>query len=176
MGGKNTERALVPALTVEKPDLVLTCGFAGGLDPALTLNTVLFETADATLAVRLSAAGLRAARFHCAGRMAVTAAEKAALRRETGADAVEMESAHVHKLCRERGISCATVRVISDTAGEDMPLDFNQLTTTEMKMHFGRLALALGKSPTKITALLRLRRQIAAAARVLADALTRLTR
>ena len=176
MGRKNTERALVPALTDANLARVFTCGFAGGLDPALSLNTVLFETADATLAARLSAAGLRAARFHCASRMAVTAAEKAALRRATGADAVEMESAFIHKLCRERGIPCATVRVISDTAGEDMPLDFNQLITPEMNMHFGKLALAIGKSPGKFGSLLRLQRQTAAAARALADALARLTR
>lgn len=175
MGRANTERALAAALMETNPGLVLTCGFAGGLDPALALNTVLFETKDTALAERLSGAGLRAARFHCASRMAVTAAEKASLRRETGADAVEMESAHVHRLCLERGLPCATVRVISDTADEDMPLDFNRLTTPEMKMHFGRLALAIGKSPTKITALLRLQRQTAAAAGALADALARLT-
>ncbi len=175
MGRANTERALAAALMETNPGLVLTCGFAGGLDPALALNTVLFETKDTALAERLSGAGLRAARFHCASRMAVTAAEKASLRRETGADAVEMESAHVHRLCLERGLPCATVRVISDTADEDMPLDFNRLTTPEMKMHFGRLALAIGKSPTKIAALLRLQRQTAAAARALADALARLT-
>jgi adenosylhomocysteine nucleosidase len=175
MGRRNTERALTAELMETKLARVFTCGFAGGLDPALTLNEVLFETTDAMLAARLSAAGLRAARFHCASRMAVTAADKAALRRETGADAVEMESAYIHRLCREHGIPCATVRVISDAAGENMPLDFNQFTTTGMKIHFGRLALALGKSPTKITGLLRLQRQTAAAARALADALARLT-
>jgi nucleoside phosphorylase len=106
--------------------------------------------------------------------MAVTAAEKAALRRDTGADAVEMESAAVHAFCRERGVPCATVRVISDAAAEDMPLDFNALTTPEMKMDFAKLAFALAKSPQKIRALLRLRRQTVSAAGVLAEALLRL--
>jgi hypothetical protein len=105
--------------------------------------------------------------------MAVTGAEKSALRRETGADAVEMESARVHQLCRERSVPCATVRVISDTAGEDMPLDFNTLTTPEMKMDFVKLALAIAKSPGRIGGLLRLRRQTLSAASALAGALAR---
>ena len=171
MGSRNTERTLAAALTETKPALVLTCGLAGGLDPALALNTVLFETADAALAARLSSTGLRAVRFHCAPRMAVTAAEKAALRRETGADAVEMESGCVHELCRQRGVRCATVRVISDTADENLPMDFNALTTPEMNMDFGKLALALAKSPGRIPSLLRLQRQTAAAAKALAEAL-----
>lgn len=173
MGGRNTERALAAEWMRRKPELVVTCGFAGALDPALALNTVLFETADAALLARLDGAGLHPAKFHCAQRMAVTAAEKAALRRETGAAAVEMESAAVHQFCRARGVPCATVRVISDTATEDMPLDFNALTTPEMKIDFVKLALAMARSPTKISGLLRLQRQTAAAAAELAGALGR---
>lgn len=171
MGWRNTERALAAEWMRAQPGLVLTCGFAGALAPALELNSILFETADAALAARLHDAGLRPAKFHCAQRMAVTAAEKAALRRETSADAVEMESAAVHAFCHERGVPCATVRVISDTAEEDMPLDFNTLTTPEMKLDFVKLALAIAKSPGKIGGLLRLQRQTATAASALAGAL-----
>ncbi len=171
MGRRNTERALAAALRESKPAFVLTCGLAGGLDPALAHNTVLFETADAALAARLSSEGLRAARFHCAPRMAVTAAEKGDLRRETGADAVEMESGCVHGLCRQHGVRCATVRVISDTADENLPLDFNALTTPEMTMDFFKLAMAVARSPGRIPSLLRLQRQTATAAEALAGAL-----
>lgn len=176
IGRANTERAVAAALMEVRPSFVLTCGFAGGLDPALELNTVLFETTEATLAARLQGEGLRPARFHCASRMAVTVAEKSSLRRETGADAVEMESTCVHELCRMHDVTCATVRVISDTASEDMPLDFNALTTYGMKIHFGKLAFAIVKSPGKIRGLLRLQRQTASAATVLAAALTRAVR
>lgn len=176
MGRKNAEHSLARAFDQERPAQLLTCGFAGALDPALALNTVLYETTDAGLTTRLAGAGLRASRFHCAPRMAITAAEKAALRRETNADAVEMESGYIHSLCRERGVPCATVRVISDTANEDLPLDFNALTTREMKLDFLRLALAVAGSPRAIPGLLRLRRQTTAAADTLASALERLLR
>src|SRR5262249_27593009 len=132
MGRRNTEQTLTAALQESRPAFVLTCGLAGALDPALALNTGLFETTDVALQARLRSAGLRSARFHCADRIAVTATEKTKLRRETGADAVEMESGCIHRLCRQHGVRCATVRVISDTANEDLPLDFNALTTPEL--------------------------------------------
>jgi adenosylhomocysteine nucleosidase len=171
MGSRNTERSLAAALGESKPAFVLTCGLAGGLDAALPPSTVLFETGDAALAARLSSAGLRAARFHCAGRIVVTAFEKAALRRETGADAVEMESGCIHAICRRHGVRCATVRVISDTASEDLPLDFNALATPEMNMDFGKLALAVARSPGRIPSLLRLQRRVSMAANALAEKL-----
>ncbi|MFM1768268.1 MAG: 5-methylthioadenosine/S-adenosylhomocysteine nucleosidase [Verrucomicrobiota bacterium] len=173
MGPRNAERAVAPLLEEWRPARVLTCGFAGGLDPALNHGAVLFETAEEALAARLRAAGLRAARFHCATRMAVTAAEKASLRATTGACAVEMESAVIHALCRGGSVPCATLRVISDVAGEDLPLDFNALTTPDLRLHAGRLALAIAGAPWKIPALLRLQRRTASAAAVLAASLAR---
>jgi adenosylhomocysteine nucleosidase len=97
---------------------------------------------------------------------------KKRLRDETGADVVEMESAAISAVCRERGIPCATVRVISDTAHEDLPLDFNQLAKADLSMDYGKLAWAVARSPGKIGALMRLQKQIKSAAGKLAETLT----
>ena len=99
-------------LASHAPTLVLTCGFAGGLNPELTAGAVVFATDDVPLRKKLAAAGARPARFYCTSHIATTAAEKQELRRSTAADAVEMESEAIHAVCREQGISCGTVRVI----------------------------------------------------------------
>ena len=173
MGRKNAGRAARDFLQQHSPELVLTCGFAGGLNPQLATGDVVFTTDDTSLQEKLGQAGARPAAFHCASRVAVTVAEKAELRRATSADAVEMESEAIEALCRAGGIPCATVRVVSDTASEDLPLDFNQFSKPDSSLHFGKLALALAKSPGRIPALLRLQKNCRFAATRLADVLVR---
>src|SRR5262249_61356961 len=87
------------------------------------------------------------------------------------ADAVEMESQIICTICRENQIPCATIRVILDTAAEDLPLDFNFLMTADQQMDYRKLAFSLAKSPSKIAALLWLQKQSKAAATQLASAL-----
>jgi adenosylhomocysteine nucleosidase len=168
MGRRNAERAIRAALVKERPDLVLTCGFAGGLRPGLATGTVLFDAdAETGLESALLAAGAQQARFYCTDRVAATATEKRRLHESTGADAVEMESEIIRTVCREQKIPGATVRVILDTANEDLPLDFSQLMTREQQLSYGKLALALAKAPGKVGALLKLQEQTKAAAEVL---------
>ena len=177
IGQKNSERSFRAKLAsaAPSPKLVLTCGFAGGLHPGLLLGEVVFSAdAESGLAPRLLAAGAREISFHCASRIAATAAAKHILRQSTGADAVEMESDIIRCLCRERGWPSATVRVISDAAGEDLPLDFNLLMTADQRMDYAKLAGAILRAPGKIPALLRLQKRTRLAAEKLADVLARL--
>jgi adenosylhomocysteine nucleosidase len=168
MGKQNAEKTISEAIQHARPALVLTCGFAGALNPKLTRGTVVFENADAVLESALLAAGAVRSKFHCADRVVATAAGKLALRQSTGADAVEMESQTIASVCRSAGIPCATVRVILDQLNEDLPLDFNQFMTDDLQMSYTKLVRALWKNPGKIRALMGFQKQCKAAARVLA--------
>jgi len=173
IGRDNSRAKLLERLGEFTPAFVLTCGFAGGLDPALTSGEVVFATDNASLCARLTVAGAKPAKFYCAPRIATTIAEKAELRGATGADAVEMESETIQKICSERGIPCATVRVISDRANENLPLDFNQLSKSDLSLDFGKLAWAIVKAPGAIPALLRLQKNCNQAATRLAGLLAK---
>ncbi len=175
IGRANADKAVRDFLAACPTKLVLTCGFAGGLDPALAPGTVVFDTIEEPLGGQLAAAGARRVTFFCADRVAVTAAEKQQLRATTGADVVEMESAAIHAVCRTRGVPCATVRVISDCASEDLPLDFNRLYRPDLSLDFGKLAWTVLKSPNKIGALMRLQKRCRFAAEQLAAVLARVT-
>lgn len=174
IGQANSERALRLFLGTASPCRVLTCGFAGGLDPKLQAGDVVFATTDSSLTEVLTKAGAKPATFACVDRIATTAFEKQMLRANTQADAVEMESDMIHAICRERSIPCATVRAISDSAHEDLPLDFNQLSNPDQSLNFGRLTLAIAKAPGKIPALLRLQKQTSFAANQLAAKLVQI--
>jgi adenosylhomocysteine nucleosidase len=176
IGRINTERALRKFFANNSPCRIFTCGLAGGLDPKLVLGEVVFSTSDVALEKALIKSRARQAKFVCTATIASTAAEKQKLRVITEADAVEMESEVVHEICQEREIPCATVRVISDTAHEDLPLDFNQLSNPDQSLNFGKLALTIAKSPGKIPALLRLQKNTSFAAQRLAEVLEQLVR
>ena len=203
IGRENAGKSIREYLARNSPERVITCGFAGGLNPDLKIGDVVFEIptcssrgneAQTEIGNRQSAignkmepphvgcydkliaAGAKPAKFFCADRIATTIAEKKALREQTGADAVEMESAAIHAVCAERGIPCATVRVISDTANEDLPLDFNRLSKPDKSLDFGKLFLAISKSTGKIGPLMELRRKTKFAAERLAEVLNEIIR
>jgi hypothetical protein len=82
-----------------------------------------------------------------------------------------MESRVIALVCREQGIPCATVRVISDDASQDLPLDFNQFLTPRGRFKWPKLLFNLARSPAKIGQLLQFRRQLQTAAVSLSNVL-----
>ena len=173
MGPRNAARVGAAALEAGLPaQAMLTAGFAGGLESSLRCGDVLMEADERfPLLQSLVRVGVRRGRFHESVRVAVTAAEKAGLRAETGADAVEMESATLRALARQRGIPGATVRVISDAASEALPIDFNALMTPDDRLDFIRLAWAVAGSPGRIPHLMRFQKTVRHAAESLAGVL-----
>jgi nucleoside phosphorylase len=175
IGRRNAAESIREAVAAVQPECVLTCGFAGGLNPTLTLGTVIFDhDYNAGVSDSLADLGAFPAKFHSSKRVAISAAEKRSLWESTGADAVEMESSVIRNLCAEWKIPSATIRVISDTAQDDLPLDFNALMTSDDRIHYGKLAFEIVKSPRKIQQLIAFQRQTVTAARELGRVLNEL--
>ncbi|HTR40349.1 MAG TPA: hypothetical protein VMH87_01870 [Pseudomonadales bacterium] len=180
IGKSNAEKATREYLKDHTPALLLTCGFAGGLDTQLDIGDIVFETAngkggkDEALHAKLVAAGAKPAKIFCADRIASTVAEKKKLREETGAGAAEMESGAIQSVCRELGVPCATVRVISDTAGEDLPLDFNEFLTPDKKLDMSKLMMSVAMKPWKMGALMELQKKTKLAAERLGEVLAKI--
>lgn len=172
MGEQNVRNSLAASLKSERPVRIVTAGFAGGLAPELARGTVVYFAGTATdLEPRLRAAGAHPVRFHCSSRVVTTAGEKAQLFTKTKAEAVEMESRWIHEVSNAMNVPVATVRVILDTASEDLALDFNQLMTPDLRLDGRKLGITLLKAPRKIGALLQLQRQSASAAARLGEVL-----
>lgn len=172
--GRRKALAVAEAVLTEEIEWVVTSGFAGGLDPALATGTIVHEL-DPGFPLRLpSNPQICAGRFHLAESVAASAAAKAALRSATGTDAVDMESQAIRDLCGIRGVASATIRVISDAANEDLPLDFGALMTPDQRIDFPKLAWTLLKSPGKIPSLIGFSRRLGRASTALATTLDRM--
>lgn len=176
IGPRNARRAMDSALGKVRPRFVVSSGFAGALAPEMALGTLLYDR-NRTRRQRipqLEALGATGATFLSAERIATTAAEKQALHARSACDAIEMESEIIHQICASHGIECITLRVVSDTAHENLPLNFNALMTDQQQLSIGRLAWAIFRRPRAIPGLWRLGRNAEFAARQLARPLNAL--
>ncbi len=146
-------------------DGIVSTGFCGALDPALEVGDIVVSGGEVRSARRFVRGEILTA-----DRVAVTAEEKRALRERTGASAVEMESAAVAAKAREWGVPFRCIKVVSDAAREDMPLDFNRYRDAAGRFSRGRIALAALRHPfAAVPGLLRLDRNCRFAAEKLGE-------
>lgn len=143
----------VEAVLRQKMDVsgIINTGFCGALDPSLRVGDIVVwgDAPSASKFVR--------GEISSSDRVVVTAEEKRRLREKTGAVAAEMEAGAVKKIAGEWAVPFYCIRAVSDTADEDMPLDFNLYRDRKGRFSLGRIALAAMSRPfTRIPALLRL--------------------
>lgn len=105
---------------------VISTGFCGALDPSLKIGDIVVGTGE----------------IWSEDRVAVRAEDKRRLREKTGARVVEMEFAAVQAKAQAWGVPCRAVRVVSDTSGEDLPLDLNLYRDADGRFQLSRIAVA----------------------------------
>ncbi len=103
-------------------------------------------------------------------RLVASPEAKRVLARETGADAVDMESAAIEEVCREAGVPFLAVRAVSDTADTALSQRLVMLLSGGNVSPVKATAAVL-RQPSLLVEFWRLARDTATAARNLAGAL-----
>jgi adenosylhomocysteine nucleosidase len=164
-----------------RPRIVVSAGFAGALGEGLGRG----ETVSPTRVIRDGHEPIALA--HVAGegsgsqltivtvdRVVVTTVEKRSLLAKTGAQLVDMETWGVADVARQAGLESACIRVVSDTAGQDLPPELAGLVQPQSSMRrFGAALRAVTRRPGSAADMWRLWEHAVVDARTLADALER---
>jgi adenosylhomocysteine nucleosidase len=114
IGAEAARRAAEAAITVYAPDVIFSAGFAGALDPALRVGTVIqpVQVIDARDGSRANVSGGQGVLVSFGS--VASPAQKAKLRESFGAQAVDMEAAAVARAAHVRGVEFRAVKAISD--------------------------------------------------------------
>jgi len=186
IGGVGQERAARAAeLLVDghRPRRLISAGFAGGLDETIARGSLVEPGAVRREAdpvpLSLAPAGRGPAEprplLLTLDRIARTATVKAALATATGAALVDMETFAVAEVAAAAGIPCHGLRVVSDSATDELPADLGRLVQPQSPARrAGSLLGLLGRWPQAVADLWRLWERAVVDGRTLATGLARL--
>jgi hopanoid-associated phosphorylase len=163
-------------------DALISFGMAGGVDPALKAGCLFLppevgapegtrfacDPAWHEALRRALSAAVTEGSLVTVNAPLTTAAAKAALRRTSGARAVDMESSAVAELAQRHVLPFVAVRVIIDDAQEELPAAIAAATGADGQVAAWRVGTHLLRHPGELGSMLRLARAYAAANATLA--------
>jgi adenosylhomocysteine nucleosidase len=175
-------------LLVEKPEVWISSGLAGALRESarpgevIAPRTLLSGAANGPEADRLDVdAGLHGLALRCGASEAdfllttdqvlTRASEKKA--QAPRASLVDMESFAAVQEAKRRGARSVVIRAVSDSAHEDLPIDFNRTLTGRSQVSVARVLVELAKNPWAMPSMIRFGMQSRRAADSLAGFLDR---
>jgi adenosylhomocysteine nucleosidase len=140
-------------LAIHQPKWVVSAGFAGGLTTEMKKGHLLMadeivDLAGHTLPVGMKvdttslSRGLHIGRLLTVDRILRDPEEKRELAAKHDALACDMESIAVAEICRQAGVHCLSVRIISDTVDDVLPPEIEMLLAE--KSLTGKLGVAAG--------------------------------
>ena len=189
-GSPAARRATRLLIDGHRPGLIVSAGFAGGLDAALIRGTVVYprravtRAGDPPIEIASPGQGIATPRPTASdsGELTIvsidtvvaTAAAKKALAVATGASLVDMETYAVAAVALAAGLPCVSIRVISDDASQDLPREIAALVQPQSGMRRLGTALAgIGRRPRAALDMWRLWEHAVVDGRTLAAALQR---
>lgn len=166
---------------VMRPEVVVAAGVCGALAPTLRTGDLVVPeavvTEDGARHATDALAGLERSGTLLSTRMvADTPAVKARLWMQTGALAVDMESAMIVAWARGRGLPAVVVRAVSDTAEQSIPADLAALVEAGGRVRTASALRAALRRPRAVTDALTLKRGVDEALRTVAAALAKIAR
>jgi adenosylhomocysteine nucleosidase len=150
---------------------VVSVGYCGALKPGLDANDIAVATRVNNRVARMPevARAFTAGPVLSADRVVTSVEEKSGLAR-TGAIAVEMEAEALAERAESWGVPFYCVRVVTDTAAEALPLDFNALRDAGGRFRRWCILLAALRRPAVLAPrLVRLDRRCRDASAALGD-------
>lgn len=162
-GFEAAARGAAAILAAGPVDVLISTGTCGALEASLALGQIVVDSRDHQ---PRTPATYRSGPIVSQDRVASTVAEKQALAGQ--GVAVEMESAAVRAAATREGVKFACIKCVSDTAGQSLPLDFNQYRAPDGSFRKARIAAAILAHPFRlIPAIAQLQRQSRLAAQAL---------
>lgn len=170
VGGTSARRACEILIAGHRPRLIVSAGFAGGLDPRVKRGDFLSARSvvngdGGEIAVALEpdsppprAGQLHVGRLLTVDRIVARPEDKAALGRRFDALAVDMETWEVADVCRQASIDWVSLRVISDAVDESLPPEIERVARQPNTPR--RVGAALGvllQRPSRLKNFLKLR-------------------
>jgi adenosylhomocysteine nucleosidase len=163
------------------PSLVISAGTCGALAPALVAgDLVVPETVLGPAGVRYTTAPLpgnpAAGTLVTVTDIVHSGAQKTRLWMESGALAVDMESAAIVGWAQARGVMGAVVRAVSDTSERGVPADLAAVVADDGRVRTLRAVSAVLARPRAAADAMALRSTTNVALKVIAQALGRIVR
>ena len=132
--GHRGAAALERMIEGSRPEVIVSAGFSGALQPGLSLGTIVIgeNFSDPQLVRSLhSSRDFRTGRIVTVQDILETSHDKVSLGKSSGALACDLETAHLHRVCSEAGIPMLSVRTISDTCEQNLALPGEVLINPE---------------------------------------------
>lgn len=170
VGQKSCERKIDSLLRHERPEFLISSGFAGSAREDLQVGDLIlaenFSDAELLSTARqiLASRNPRVIKLFSSTSIIDSVAERNESARAHSADAVDMETETIAKACAARGIRMLSLRVISDSVREPFPTPPSILFDIKrQRTDFAKLIPYLLRHPGATWHLLRFARQISRA-------------